>query len=289
MPYVSICSPWTGFGLRPLPMTHQVWEPNSSLLLGLLKCDHGDYRNTISYQRKLWSCNSVARYAVQVPPVGGDTCFADASRALATLPEAQRKRRQDTFALATFQDPKLNTHAVFRFILYEFFGYCGIGRHGTGPDLQCRLESLEAICSQAGPKKLQEQSSTWIPYFRIALGRTCSCVAVKVCEVFVSIACHSNPRILQRPIWQFHSNLARLIMMHFIMWRNQAPGLRVQMSLCHHERGSLARLILQDIKHICEKSFCLTPALFLPTKRSTDFYRHVHLSRRIEIPHEKLH
>lgn len=104
---------------------------------GLLKCDHRAYRNTISYQRKLWSSNSVARYAVQVPPVGGDTCFADASRALATLPEAQRKRRQDTFALATFQDPKLNGHAVFRFILYEFLWYEGLELDGTELDQIC--------------------------------------------------------------------------------------------------------------------------------------------------------
>jgi len=40
-------------------------------------------------------------YAVQVPPVGGDTCFADASRALATLPEAQRKRLESLEAICS--------------------------------------------------------------------------------------------------------------------------------------------------------------------------------------------
>jgi len=42
-----------------------------------------------------------ALYAVQVPPVGGDTCFADASRALATLPEAQRKRLESLEAICS--------------------------------------------------------------------------------------------------------------------------------------------------------------------------------------------
>ncbi len=243
-------------------------------MLTLINWDYRAYRNTISYQRKLWSSNSVARYAVQVPPVGGDTCFADASRALATLPEAQRKRRQDTFALATFQDPKLK-HAVFRFILDEFLWWSD-----EVPELDTELDHVRsaglkpwrlfAVRLGAKLEKLLEQSSTSCQCchgFRTFELHWVVLVAIKVCEVFVG-ASQTNPRILQ-PIWQFRSKLARLIMMHFIMWRNQA-GLQVQMPATMNEDPWPASYSknLQDIKHICEKSFRLTPALFLPTQRT---------------------
>eukprot|EP00435_Cladocopium_sp_Y103_P014018 s1754_g3.t1 len=42
-----------------------------------------------------------ASYAVQVPPVGGDTCFADASKAFTTLPQDTQRRLEGLEALCS--------------------------------------------------------------------------------------------------------------------------------------------------------------------------------------------